>query len=138
MEVYMEMKKHYGVFKKGLLFVAIGLFLVAIGLFAGLIPVREQTRISIPENMERTALAEILNNPNNYDGRRVLLVGIVGIGCLACPDKFPYQEGVNTIQMSVGGFRKPRLRRGQPVRVYAEVKAGKERALITALAMEVR
>jgi hypothetical protein len=32
----------------------------------------------------------------------------------------------------------PNLRRAQPIRVYAEVKAGEERVVISALAMEVR
>jgi hypothetical protein len=93
--------------------------------------------LAIPPDMEVTKLREILENPAAYDGKRVLLEGLVGPGCLTCPGDFPYQEGVHSIQMLTEGFRRPRLRRGQPIRVYAEVKARKERVIISALAMEV-
>jgi hypothetical protein len=99
---------------------------------------REEAAVYIPVGMEVTRLSEILENPANYDGKRVLLEGVVGPGCLTCPGDFPYQEGVNSIQLFVRGFRRPRLRRGQPIRVYAEVKAGEARVVISALAMEVR
>ena len=98
----------------------------------------EEVAVSIPADMERTRLADTLENPSVYDGKKVLLEGVVGRGCLSCPTDFPYQEGVNTIQLFVKGFRRPSLRTGQPVRVYSEVKAGEERVVISALAMEVR
>lgn len=97
----------------------------------------EEAAVSIPAGMERTRLADILENPSAYDGKKVLLEGVVGRGCLSCPD-FPYQEGVDTIQIFVRDFSRPALRAGQPVRVYAEVEAGEERVIISALAMEVK
>ena len=100
---------------------------------------REETEmLAIPHDMEVTKLARILENPALYDNKKVLLEGVVGRGCLRCPSDFPYQEGVNSIKIFVKGFRLPRLKPGQPIRVYAEVKAGEERAIISALALEVK
>lgn len=99
---------------------------------------REESTVNIPADMEVTRLAEILENPVDYDGKKVLLEGVVGRGCLRCPSDFPYQEGVHSIKIFVKGFRLPRLKPGQPIRVYAEVKAGEERAIISALALEVK
>jgi cell division protein YceG involved in septum cleavage len=99
---------------------------------------REETALSIPAGMEVTRLSDILENPSDFDNKRVLLEGTVGAGCLACPGDFPYQEGVNSIKILTEDFRRPRLRHGQPIRIYAEVKAGEERPVISALAMEVR
>jgi hypothetical protein len=100
--------------------------------------VRKERAVSIPAGMEVTRLSDILENPADYDNKKVLLEGTVGAGCLSCPGDFPYQEGANSIKIFVKDFRRPDLRRGQPIRVYAEVKAGEERVVISALAMEVR
>lgn len=99
---------------------------------------REETAVSIPAGMEVTRLSDILENPADYDNKKVLLEGTVGAGCLACPSDFPYQEGANLIKIFVKGFRRPNLRRAQPIRVYADVKVGAERVVISALAMEVK
>jgi len=99
---------------------------------------KEEAAVSIPAGIEVTRLARILENPSDYDGKKVLLEGVVGIGCLVCPGDFPYQEGVHSVKIFIKGFRRPRLRREQPIRVYAEVKAGEERVVISALALEVR
>jgi len=121
--------------RKILLFCLLLVVFLVVFLVAG--RVREETAVNIPAGMEVTRLADILENPSAYDGQKVLLEGVVGPGCLSCPD-FPYQEGINTIKVLVRGFRRPNLRRAQPIRVYAEVKAGEERVIISALAVEVR
>jgi hypothetical protein len=100
--------------------------------------VGKERAVSIPAGMEVTRLSDILKNPVDYDNKKVLLEGIVGPGCLACPSDFPYQEGVDSIKIFVKGFKRPDLRPAQPIRVYAEVKVGEERVVISALALEVR
>lgn len=64
---------------------------------------REESKVSIPPDMEVTKLADILKNPVDYDNKKVLLQGVVGRGCLACPSDFPYQEGVDSIKIFVKG-----------------------------------
>ncbi len=98
---------------------------------------REEVAVNIPVDMEVTKLAQILENPALYDNEKVLLSGVVGHGCLKCPGDFPYQEGADTVEIFTKGFHRPRLRKGQPIRVYAEIKAGEKKVVISALAMEV-
>lgn len=93
--------------------------------------------IDIPGDVEVTKIVQILNNPNNYNGKKVLLKGKVAKVCHSLCH-FTYQEGRTSIDIYPKDFKLLGLKKGQKVKVYAEIKAGKERVIISALGIEVK
>jgi hypothetical protein len=97
---------------------------------------KEKPQIEIPKNMEITKLSDILRNPADYHNKKVLLQGFVVSVCESgC--HIVYQEEKNTIEIYPKGFKFSRMKKGTPIKVYAEVTAGKERAIISVLKLEV-
>lgn len=96
---------------------------------------KKETKIpGIPAGIEVIKLADIIANPQNYDGKKIILEGTASSVCASGCD-FIFQEGPNTISIQPKGFRIPKLKIGQPVKVYAEIKSGTERIVITALGL---
>lgn len=92
---------------------------------------------SIPAGIEVTKLADIIANPQTFDGKKVLLEGAAIYVCASGCD-FTFQDGPNTISIHSKGFKIPKMKIGQPVKVYAEIKAGTERIVVTALGLRVK
>lgn len=97
---------------------------------------REKSKMEIPEGIEVTRLLEILENPIKYHGKNVLLSGFVNSVCPSGCDMV-YQEGAIAVTIYPKGFKFPKMKKGQPIKVYAEVTAGEERVIISALKFEV-
>ena len=102
------------------------------------VPARSEGVPSIPSGMETTKLADIFNNPVAYDGKKVLLVGTVANICPTSGCHFIFQESGETIRIYPKGFKLPKLKKGKPISIYAEVRAGEKRVVITALGLEVK
>ena len=99
---------------------------------------RNESFPPIPSGMQATKLAEIISNPAAYDGKKVLLAGSVGNFCATSGCHFTFQDSGESIDIYPKGFKLPKLRKGQALKVYAEVKAGEKKVVISALGLEVK
>ncbi|HLV31082.1 MAG TPA: hypothetical protein VKY57_05875 [Chitinispirillaceae bacterium] len=85
----------------------------------------------IPESISITKLAQIINTPEQYNDKQVLLEGIVSGQCASLCEFF-YKEGAHTVTIFPHKFNLPRLEKGSKVKVYALVTAGEERVVLSA------
>ena len=90
--------------------------------------------LKIPADKEATSLSELLKKPEDYHQKKVLLEGVFAGACLSLC-KFTYREGKDVITVYPRDFKLPKIKKGQRIRVYAEVTAGK-RMVISALGLE--
>lgn len=81
-------------------------------------------------------LATVLSAPADYDGKQVVLRGIVTAQCAALCD-FTYSEGGDPVTVYMDADKAPRMQAGQPVRVTALVHKGEEKVVFTAVGVEV-
>jgi len=93
---------------------------------------------AIPSGMQAVKLGDVLSNPVAYDGKKILLVGTVGNFCATSGCHFTFQDSGESIDIYPKGFKLPKLRKGQALKVYAEVKAGEKKTVISALGLEVK
>lgn len=97
---------------------------------------KEKSKIDIPKNIAVTKLSEILKKPPDYHEKKVLLEGTVAF-VSSC--HIVYQEGMDSIEIcleSLKGFECPIFKKGQRIRVYAEITAGRERVIVSPLKIE--
>lgn len=115
------------------------MFMFAVLFFLSCAELNTKNKIGmdIPSDMKVTKLAEILDNPNSYHNKKVLLEGTVAMVCPSFCD-LTYQEGTKSIEIYPKDFKFFKIKKGQQVRIYAEIKAGKERVIISALGLEVK
>jgi len=91
----------------------------------------------IPENISITRLSQIIDSPEQYNGKQVLLEGIVSGQCASLCEFF-YKEGAHTVTIFPHKFNLPRLEKGSKVKVYALVTAGEERVVLSAHGLMVK
>lgn len=92
--------------------------------------------LNIPLEAKAIKLAEIIENPAVYHGKKLLLEGVFAGACPSLCD-FTYREGAKSITVYPQDFKLPKIKKGQRIKIYAEITAGKERVVISALGMEV-
>jgi len=92
---------------------------------------------AIPAEITVTKLADILKSPQRFKDTKVLLSGIIAGICPSLCD-LTYQEAKDTVMVYPAGFKLPKSKKGQAVRIYGEVKTGEERIFISALGVEVK
>jgi len=90
----------------------------------------------LPENVSVIKLADVLATPANYNGQKILLKGSV---LTQCPSLcfFNFQEGPQNVTFYPKGFELPKLERGKPVTVYAEVIKGEGQVVFSLLGLEM-
>lgn len=82
-------------------------------------------------------LSEVLENPADYNGRRIVLNGVVSGQCASLCEFF-LLDGAHTATIYPQGFEFPKLDKGAPVTVYAEVTSGEENVVFSALGLRMR
>ncbi len=92
----------------------------------------------IPAGVQATKLEDVLDNPAAYDGKAVLIVGTVGNFCCPSGSHFKFQDSGVTIDIYPKGIKIPKLKEGQPLKVYVEVKAGEKNVVFSAVGLEVQ
>ncbi len=90
----------------------------------------------IPKDLSITSLAVVVENPADYDGKTIVLKGIVSSVC-ASRCHFIFQDGVQTVAIYPRGFKLPKMKRGNAVTVYTEVIAGQGQTVFSALGLEM-
>jgi hypothetical protein len=90
----------------------------------------------IPKDLPVTSLAVVVEKPADYDGKTIVLKGIVSSIC-ASRCHFIFQDGVQTVAVYPRGFKLPKMKRGSAVTVYTEVIAGQGQTVFSALGLEM-
>lgn len=81
---------------------------------------------AVPGNIEVVKLKGILENPEKYKDKEVVLEGNYGNYC--CASDFVYKEGVDAVEVYPTGFPTPKLDRGKPIRIYGIVRSIEKKA----------
>jgi hypothetical protein len=91
---------------------------------------------AIPEGQPVVRLADVLATPADYNGKMVVMKGIVSAQCPSLCE-FTFKEGINTTLIFPEGFRLPKLKKGRPVTLYARITSGSENVVVTALGLRL-
>lgn len=91
---------------------------------------------AIPANSDITKLTDILASPAQFTGKTVVLKGVISGQCPSLCEFF-YKEGVQQATVFPQGFKFPKLPTGKPVTVYAQITAGEENVVVSALGIAI-
>jgi len=90
----------------------------------------------IPPDEPVVRLATVLQNPVEYDGRRVVLQGVVSNQCGGLCE-FVLLDGKENATIHQQGIKFPKLERGKSVTIYAQVTSGEEHVVLSALGLRM-
>lgn len=93
--------------------------------------------VEIPSDAEIVQLAAIVENPTDYNGKNVVMKGIISGQCPSLCEFF-FKDGVHKATIFPHGYKFPRFTSGKPVTVYAQVTSTPERAVFSALGLHVQ
>lgn len=107
-------------------------------LVANASPVRAELRlgVDIPAAEPVVGLASVMENPGEYDGKNIVMKGIVSGQCPALCE-FLFRDGIQTATIYSQGFKFPKLDKGKPVTIYTEVISGEEKVVFSALGLKM-
>jgi hypothetical protein len=92
---------------------------------------------TIPADAPQATLAAIIAAPADYNGKKVVMNGIVSAQCPSLCE-FTYKEGVQSTLVFPQGFKFPKLKTGRPVTLYAEITAGSGSVVVSALGIQMK
>ncbi len=90
--------------------------------------------VEIPSDQPVVELASVLENPADFNGRNVVMRGIVSGQCVSLCEFF-LLDGAHSATIYPQGFEFPKLERGGKVTIYALVTSGEENVVISALGL---
>ena len=121
---------------QSLLFFAVCLALMFIGFTASESEAKTQLGVDIPQNEPVVKLAAVLENPDAFDGKKIVMKGIVSGQCPALCEFF-FKDGIHSATIFSQGFKFPRLKTGKPVTIYTEIIRGEGQVVFSALGLEM-
>lgn len=92
--------------------------------------------VDIPETEPVVKLATVLENPEKFNGKKIVMKGIVSGQCAALCEFF-FKDDIHSATIYPQGFKFPRLEVGKPVTIYTEVIKGEERIVFSALGIKM-
>jgi hypothetical protein len=92
--------------------------------------------VGIPTDKPVVELSTIMQNPAQYNGKQVVMKGIITGQCASLCEFF-FKDGVHKATIYPQGYAFPKLTVGKPVTVYAQVTAGEEQVVFSALGVVV-
>ena len=112
--------------------------LMAMTVVFNISPARAELRlgVDIPADEPATALADVMANPAEFNGRTVVMKGIVTGQCASLCEFF-FRDGMHTATIYPQGFKFPRLKRNSPVTIYTQVISGQENVVFSALGLRM-
>ncbi len=90
----------------------------------------------IPSDIKATKLSEILAQPSSYNGKKVVMSGIVSGQCPSFCEFF-FKEGANQVTIFPQGYKFPKLESGKKVTIYASITSGEENVVFSALGIRI-
>lgn len=96
-----------------------------------------QLGAGIPVSEPATNLADIMENPSKYNGKKIVMNGFVSGQC-ASLCKFYFKDGVHTVTIYPEGFKFPKLEHDKKVTLYSQVVSGEERIVFSALGLKMK
>lgn len=94
----------------------------------------ERFGVDIPSDEPVVELASVLENPAEFDGKRIVMRGVVKGQCASLCEFFML-DGAHTATIYPQGFSFPKLARGGNVTIYALITHGEENVVISALGL---
>lgn len=92
--------------------------------------------VDIPADEPVVRLATVMENPDAYDGRKVVMQGIVSGQCAALCEFFML-DGGDTATIYPQGFKFPKLERGRNVTIYAQITSGEGQVVVSAVGLRM-
>ena len=92
--------------------------------------------VDIPSEQPVVELASVLENPAEFDGKRIVMRGVVSGQCASLCEFFML-DGKHTATIYPQGFSFPNLARGGNVTIYALITDGEENVVISALGLRI-
>jgi hypothetical protein len=92
--------------------------------------------VKIPADKGVVELSAIMQNPQQYNGKQVVMKGVISGQCASLCEFF-FKDGVHKATIYPQGYAFPKLTVGKPVTVYAQVTAGEEQVVFSALGVAV-
>jgi hypothetical protein len=93
-----------------------------------------QFGVEIPSDQPVVRLATLLEDPASYDGKRIVMRGVVSGQCASLCD-FSLLDGKETATVYPQGFEVVRFEKNTSVTIYAEITNGEENVVISALGL---
>jgi hypothetical protein len=106
-------------------------FVMGCGKFEG-----KKLGVDIPRDAAVVELASILEEPAEYDGKSVVVKGIIAGQCASLCEFF-LKDGMQRATIFPQGYKFPKLPKGKPVTVYAQVTSGEGQVVFSALGVRV-
>lgn len=92
--------------------------------------------VEIPAGEQAVALASVLEDPAGFNGKKVVMRGVVSAQCASLCE-FTLLDGSDSAIIYPQGFNFPRFERGRSVTIYALVTSGEENVVFSALGVRV-
>ena len=93
-----------------------------------------QLGVEIPSDQPVVSLATLLEDPASFDGKRIVMRGVVSGQCASLCELFML-DGKETATVYPQGFDMIRLEKNTSVTIYAEITNGEENVVISALGL---
>jgi hypothetical protein len=90
--------------------------------------------VDIPSDQPVVALASVLENPAEFDGKSIVMRGVVSGQCASLCELF-LLDGTKTATIYPQGFDIPRLEKNTSVTIYAQITNGEANVVISALGL---
>ncbi|MBL8026158.1 MAG: hypothetical protein JNL74_07095 [Fibrobacteres bacterium] len=90
---------------------------------------------AIPGDAEKVLLKDLLAEPAKWNGKKVLLHGVVSGQCGSLCD-FNLKDGSSVVTVFPEGYELPKLEIGRMADVYALITAGEERVVVSAIGIQ--
>lgn len=100
--------------------ILVTMFLVLIMTLTGYAKGKVRYGEAISGNVKVAKLKEILEHPDEYKNKEVVLEGNYGNHC--CASDFVYKEGIEAVEVYPKGFPIPKLGKGKPIKIYGIVR----------------
>lgn len=92
--------------------------------------------VAIPETEPVVKLAAVLENPDEFNGKKIVMKGMVSGQCAALCEFF-FKDGIHSATIFPQGFKFPKLAVGEPVTIYTEVIKGEGQIVFSALGLKM-
>ncbi len=89
----------------------------------------------VPSEESVTRLAAVMDSPMEYNGKTIVIEGIVSSQCAALCD-FMLQDGPHKSTIFPQGFQMPKLNKGLKLKILALVTSGESNIVFSALGIE--